>query len=83
MSRADFEKDMVIEVWADNWPIFQIFAYDLNTQWRVGMGGPYGLDYNVLPFLFRTRGIARSQWPQALDDIRTMEQAALKEMQQE
>lgn len=83
MSRADFEKDLRIEVWAENWPIFQIFAYDLATQWRIGMCGATGLDYNVLPFLFRTRGIARSQWPQALDDIRAMEQAALTEMQQE
>lgn len=83
MSRADFEKDMRIEVWAENWPIFQIFAYDLPTQWRVGMCGPTGLDYSVLPFIFRARGIARAEWPRALDDIRAMEQAALDEMQQE
>lgn len=83
MSRADFTKDMCIEIWAENWPVFQIFAYDLTTQWRIGMCGATGLDYNVLPFLFRARGIARSKWGEALDDIRAMEQAALSEMAQE
>jgi hypothetical protein len=83
LSRAHFKDELTIEVWSENWQIFQIFAFDLATQWRVGMCGATGLDYNVLPFIFRTRGIPRSEWATAFDDIRAMEAEALKEMQKE
>lgn len=73
---------MVIEVWQENLPVFEIFAFDMATQWRVGMAGATGLDYSALPFVFRTRRIPRDQWASMFDDIKIMEAAALKEMQQ-
>jgi hypothetical protein len=83
MTRADFSGDRVVEVWPDNWLVVQVFCFDLATQWRIGMAGPTGLDYAVLPFVLRTRKVPRSEWEQAFEDIRTMEQAALKEMHED
>lgn len=48
------------------------------TQWRVGMSGPYGLDYNVLPFALRACGIPRADWPDTFDGVRVAESVALE-----
>lgn len=58
----------------------EIFIHDLGTQWRMGPCGPTGLDYGVLPFVFRSRGIPRAQWNDVWQDIKVMEGEALKEM---
>lgn len=46
----------------------------------MGMGGPVGLDYNVLPTVFRLRGIPRSKWSEMFDLIQVMEVEALETM---
>ena len=38
------------EVWDDNWATVQMFLR-IQTQWRVSMGGPVGLDYASLNWL--------------------------------
>lgn len=48
----------------------------MGTQWRTGMGGITGLDYNVLPWLMKLNGVEDEAT--ALTDIRVMESAALK-----
>lgn len=50
----------------------------MSTQWRVGLNGAVGLDYNVLPFLFRLMRIPRENQLDVLDDIRVMESTVLK-----
>lgn len=53
----------------------------MQTQWRVGAGGPIGLDYaTVYPLLDRLHPGAPDAWMQALDEIRDMEAEALDEM---
>lgn len=47
----------------------------MSTQWRTGMGGITGLDYNVLPWLMKMEGI--DDEAAALNDVRIMERAAL------
>lgn len=37
-----------LEVWPENWDAVEVFGA-LQTQWRIGMAGPTGLDYAVLP----------------------------------
>lgn len=37
-------------VWPENWRVVRI-ATMMRSQWRVGMNGAYGLDYNVLPII--------------------------------
>ena len=35
------------EVWPDNWLPYEIFC-EVSDQWRMGQGGPVGLDLNVV-----------------------------------
>jgi hypothetical protein len=65
------------EVWPENWPVFEIFA-GVGTQWRIGMAGPTGLDYNAIyPLLDRVFD-CRDDWDDAFLCIRVMESAALE-----
>ena len=70
---------MVVHVWPENWPVLMLFDR-LSTQWRVGMNGPTGLDYNVLlRFLDRMR-LSDSDYDDMLGDLSVLEQAALAEI---
>jgi hypothetical protein len=50
------------------------------TQWRAGMSGATGLDYNALPVVMQLMGVPRKEQSNVFEDIRTMEDAALDEM---
>jgi hypothetical protein len=52
-----------------------------STQWRVGMNGPVGLDYNVLLHELDRRDLSRDEYDDLFGSIRLMEREALKEMQ--
>lgn len=71
-----------IELWPDNEPAVMVLV-QMGTQWRVGMGGPVGLDYAALPFVMRVSGIPRADWPGIFEDLRVLENAALKTMSEE
>lgn len=68
------------EVWPDNWRPFEIFV-SMGTQWRTGMGGPTGLDYGVLESVMHLHGVPEGERQDIFSCIRTMESAALKQMQ--
>lgn len=68
-----------VEVWPENWPAFLLFS-ELQTQWRVGMNGPSGLDYNVLFKKLDRMGLSESEYADLEDDIRVMEFEALSVM---
>ncbi len=68
----------MIEIWPDNVPAFNLLI-DLGTQWRTGMGGRTGLDYNVLGVLPRWQSTPAEQRQSLLDDLRTMEIAILNQ----
>lgn len=72
---ADFD-DMATPVWRDNWLSLVIFD-QVSTQWRVGSHSVIGLDYNVLPQVFRLNGVSRKDQPRLFSDIRVMENEAL------
>ncbi|WP_341271533.1 DUF1799 domain-containing protein [Enterobacter roggenkampii] len=72
--------DQYIDVWPDIWSSFLVFQA-VSTQWRTGMGGPSGLDYNVLSWVMRLHNV--DDEATALSDIRVMESAALKIMHKE
>lgn len=63
------------EVWPENYEAFLLFM-DMQTQWRTGMSGPTGLDYNTLFTLMTLKNLSID----LLDDIRIMESAALTEI---
>lgn len=48
----------------------------MQTQWRSAGAGVYGLDYNVLPMLFRVYKIDDEET--TLNDLRVMEAKAIE-----
>lgn len=50
----------------------------LQTQWRVGMNGPIGLDYLAVKWLFRLYSVKEPA--SLLEDLQVMEAAALSAM---
>lgn len=80
LTEEDFEGDAV-EIWPENLPAYELFNA-LGTQWRTGMGGATGLDYNVVPAVLRLQAVPRADWPQLFADLRVMEAAALQVMRE-
>lgn len=52
----------------------------MSTQWLSSMGGAIGLNYASLPFVFRMVGVRKNDQADVFDDIRLMEETALKVM---
>lgn len=67
------------EVWPDNSMPVNVFIA-LSTQWRVGMAGATGLDYNAVPSVMRLLGVPKKLRTSVFDDLRIMEDAALETM---
>lgn len=76
LTEADLD---VAEIWPENWPAFELFC-KLQTQWRVGMGGRCGLDYNVLLTLLERMRLNDEDHARFMADIQTLEFAALDSM---
>ncbi|MEN6538691.1 MAG: DUF1799 domain-containing protein [Mizugakiibacter sp.] len=76
---ADYEEEA--EIWPENWPAFALFS-SLQTQWKVGMAGPTGLDYATLFLLLDRHQLVGDEWWQMFGDIRLCEATALKTMQE-
>lgn len=95
-TRADFElmnvtipekeseTDTVVEVWAENWKVFDVFLA-LETQWRVAVVGGamsagrviwVGLDYIAADVVLRRFGFADDD-RKVLADLKVMEIAAI------
>lgn len=52
----------------------------METQWRIGMNGRTGLDYNVL-FRFMDRmGLSDEEYDYMLNDVRVLERESLNTM---
>lgn len=68
-----------MEVWPDAWPAFCLFEA-LGTQWRLGPGGPSGLDYAAIPGTAKMIGLKSRELSETFDDVRVMENEALTVM---
>lgn len=71
----------IIEVWEINWPTFRLFNA-LGTQWRVGMSGATGMDYNVIPMVAKSLGINNKDLNAMFPDLQVMENEALITMRE-
>ena len=49
----------------------------ISTQWRVGPGGPIGLDYNVLFARMARMGLHDEPYENLFQDLRAIEREAL------
>lgn len=70
-----------VDVWPDCILPLNVFI-SMGTQWRVGMNGPVGLDYNALPAVMRMMGVPAKSRAGVFEDIRTMEEVALSKMRE-
>lgn len=55
----------------------------MGTQWRVSHAGAYGLDYGVLPEIWRRTKTPPAKRDQVFASLQIMEREALKEMRKE
>ena len=75
----DVVDDSLVEVWEEHWACFLIFTR-LKTQWRVGMSGPTGMDYSLLPTLLDTFSVKQRDRGRVLESLLVMEDEALRIM---
>jgi hypothetical protein len=68
-----------VEVWPENVRAYRLFT-DLQTQWRVGMGGPTGLDYGVMFAMIDRMKLSPEAAEELEYDVRAMESEALSAM---
>lgn len=68
-----------VEIWPETLPVYDLFV-SMTTQWRVGAGGPTGLDYNVLYRKMDRMALSAGAYDQLETDIQVMEAAALQAM---
>lgn len=68
-----------VDLWPENWPAIDLFT-KLHTQWRIGVNGPIGLDYNVVLHELDRRGLNCDDYDDLFGCIREIEQAALIEL---
>lgn len=74
----DFPEPQV-DLWSENWPAIQFFTR-ISTQWRTGMNGPTGLDYNVVFHELDRQGTAGDAYDEMMAAIRVIESTALEEI---
>ncbi len=77
INREDVEDTSDFDVWPENWIPLQVFS-ELSTQWRMGPGGPTGLDYGAVQWVMGLLKVKRQY--EVLRDIRVLESSALKTM---
>lgn len=64
-------------IWPENVESVNFFIDYCRTQWRVGMGGPTGLDYTAVLATLRDLGLPRDRRKEVFEDVRTLELGAL------
>ncbi|MDH2052850.1 DUF1799 domain-containing protein [Achromobacter marplatensis] len=74
---SDFIAPPPVEIWPDHAGALSLFIRNY-TQWRVGSGGPVGLDYAVLYQDMRLRRVRRRDQVETMDLLRVIERAALE-----
>lgn len=82
LTPEDYADEWTVEVWPENVEAINLFC-KISSQWRVGPGGPYGLDYNVLYQKMDRMGLTPERYEELEDEIRTLEDGALEEMRKE
>lgn len=66
-----------MELWPDNSRPVSVFLA-IRTQWRVGPQGAYGLDYSVMPEIWRRLKVPVAERDTVFAAIQVMESAALE-----
>jgi len=77
---SDFPDDGV-DIYPENLHATNVFI-SMTTQWRVGVGGPIGLDYAAIPAVMRLCAVPVPERADTFECIRTMESEALLVMRE-
>lgn len=77
--RPEDHKRPEVELWPENKPALDLYSR-IVTQWRVGAGGPVGLDYAVVYREMDDLGLAGEEREEMKAAIRVIEGAALRTM---
>lgn len=68
-----------MEVWEENCFMLDLFT-DYITQWRVGVNGVIGLDYNVFHHALDRKGIKGEEYEECIWSLSVIEAAAMQEI---
>ena len=83
MSVEDWEAEQEpVLVWPEHEQAYALFR-GLDTQWRVGVNGCTGLDYNILYRDLDRLNLTPERWDELRDEVHAIEVAALTEMRKE
>ncbi len=74
----DFPEPFV-EVWEENWYVLTLFQI-YRSQWRMGPGGPTGLDFNVFQHALDRKGVSADEYEETILMLRVVEAAAIEEI---
>ena len=78
---AEYFHEEKTKVWLIHQPVLNVFN-SLATQWRLGIKGPSGIDYSVLPVVMDLHNINQQDRAQLFADLQVMESAALEQMRE-
>jgi len=78
LEEAPEDRDLEFGLWPENVPAWNLWLA-CQTQWRIGMGGPTGLDYAGIEALMRMRNVSRAERPELIEGLQVMEVVALEE----
>lgn len=70
-----------VDVWPENWPAISLFR-SFSTQWRIGGGGPIGLDLGFFSHELQRKGVTGDEFDETLAALAVIEQAALEQINQ-
>ena len=65
-----------VDPWPENETAYALLKY-MRTQWRMGPGGPAGLDYNVMHNKMTRMHLTSDEYDQLEADLQVMEMAAI------
>jgi hypothetical protein len=77
LTREDVEDNSDFEVWPESWTPFQVFS-EVSTQWRMGPGGPTGLDYGAVRWVMELLKVRKQR--EVLCAVQVLESSALRTM---
>ncbi|WP_434642629.1 DUF1799 domain-containing protein [Achromobacter piechaudii] len=76
-SRPALFRRPTVELWPEHADAFSVFIRNC-TQWRMGNGGPIGLDYVAVHADLALYGIEPAKRPGVMNVVRQVERAALE-----
>lgn len=78
----DYAEEDSVKVFPQNVQSINVFI-SLGTQWLVGPGGPYGLNYQTLYHKLDRMNLRAEESARIEEDMRVLEDAALEQMRKD